>query len=72
MSRVQLLRRRRIYTRPVPVVEDALHKAATALYEAGCWSCDRPVDETGLWEALRDALGRKPGNAPKPKLMEKS
>lgn len=38
-----------------------LYAAATALYEAGHWYCDRPVDEGGLWTELRDALGRDPG-----------
>ena len=45
---------------------DTLEKAANALYDAGHWTCDRPVAEAALWEALRDALGRKPGTAPKP------
>lgn len=43
-----------------------LYQAATELYEAGHWKCDRSVDELGLWTNLRDALGREPGNAPKP------
>jgi len=43
-----------------------LQAAATALYEAGHWRCDRPCDEVALWTELRDALGREPGAAPKP------
>ena len=35
----------------------AVQEAATALYMAGRWSCDQPVDEAALWTALRDALG---------------
>lgn len=45
---------------------NALRSAAGAIYDAGYWTCDRPVDETALWEALRDALGRAPGKSPKP------
>lgn len=45
---------------------ERLSRAATALYEAGHWHCDRPVDEIALWTELRDALGREPGGAPKP------
>lgn len=44
-----------------------LQKAATALYEAAHWTADRPVDDVALWTELRDALGREPGGAPKPK-----
>jgi hypothetical protein len=39
----------------------AILEAATALYFAGFWHCDRPVDEAALWEALRDACGIEPG-----------
>jgi len=50
-----------------PVVDgQRLHAAATALYEAGHWRCDRPCDEVALWTELRDALGRTPGAAPRP------
>ena len=42
-----------------------LEKACNALYDAGYWQCDRWVDEKKLWEALRDALGRKKGTSPK-------
>jgi hypothetical protein len=45
---------------------DALYDAATEIYEAGHWTCDRRVDEKDLWENLRDALHREPGHAPKP------
>lgn len=38
-----------------------LSEAAAALYFAGYWHCDRPVDETALWTALRDAAGIAPG-----------
>lgn len=41
-----------------------LKKAANALYDAGFWQCDRKVEENELWEALRDALGRKKGTSP--------
>jgi hypothetical protein len=34
-----------------------LRAAATALYLAGRWTCDQPVNEAELWENLRDALG---------------
>lgn len=40
--------------------------AARALYYAAHWKADRPVNETALWEELRDACGFEPGNAPKP------
>lgn len=43
-----------------------LFSAASNLYEAGHWTCDRQVNEMALWEALRDAMERKPGNAPVP------
>jgi hypothetical protein len=42
-----------------------LHFAAATIYDAGHWTCDRDVHEAALWERLRDALGRKPGTAPK-------
>jgi len=44
-------------------------RAANALYDAGIWSCDRPISESAeaaMWEQLRDALGRTPGFGPKP------
>jgi hypothetical protein len=47
-------------------MDERLRAAATAIYEAGHWTCDRPVDEVGLWTELRDALGRNSGGAPKP------
>jgi hypothetical protein len=40
-----------------------IYAAALALYGAGRWSCDRPVDEGALWVALRDGLGLQPGTA---------
>ncbi len=49
-----------------------LMQAATKLYEAGHWTCDRStttsvgVRENVLWQNLRNALGRTPGFAPKP------
>lgn len=43
-----------------------LHEAATALYMAGRWSCDRKVDESLLWANLRDALSLPPGRSPAP------
>jgi len=46
--------------------ERELHEAATALYDAGHWSCDRPVSENAMWMRLRGALGRASGGAPKP------
>lgn len=42
---------------------DKLRKAGLDLYFAGRWSCDRPVDEAKLWEALRDALELEKGSA---------
>ena len=45
---------------------EKLIKAVNALYDAGHWTCDRDVDEQTLWEAVRDAMGRKPGGAPRP------
>jgi len=44
----------------------ALQAAAAALYEAGHWTCDRGAadQQVKLWENLRDAMGRTPGNAP--------
>jgi|LauGreDrversion2_5_1035112.scaffolds.fasta_scaffold18011_2 hypothetical protein len=42
---------------------EALRAAARALYLAGYWKCDRPVDEQSLWENLRDAAGIAPGTA---------
>ena len=35
--------------------------AVRAIYFAGYWHCDRPVDEVALWTALRDASGILPG-----------
>jgi hypothetical protein len=43
-----------------------LHDAVQALYYAAVWHADRPVDEQGLWTAVRDAAGFKPGKSPKP------
>lgn len=43
-----------------------LRAAAFSLYYAGHWRCDRLVDEAELWERLRDAMGAKPGHAPRP------
>ena len=40
--------------------------AANAIYDAGYWTCDRPVDDKKLWEELRDSLGRESGRSPKP------
>lgn len=45
---------------------EALKAAGVAIYMAGHWTCDRPVDDAALWTALRDALGLPPGNSPKP------
>jgi len=47
---------------------DALRAAGSTLYDAGHWTCDRPVEggELALWTALRDALGRPPGTSPAP------
>jgi hypothetical protein len=38
-----------------------LKKAAEALYFAAHWHADRPVDESALWTALRDAARIEPG-----------
>lgn len=46
----------------------ALTAAVSALYYAGVWHCDRPVDEVALWTAVRDAAGFEPGNSPKEKV----
>jgi hypothetical protein len=41
-------------------------KAAVAnVYYAATWHADRPVDEAGLWTALRDAADFAPGKSPK-------
>lgn len=45
---------------------EALTEAVRAVYYAGVWSCDRPVDEAALWTTLRDAAGFTPGQSPKP------
>ena len=43
---------------------ERLRDASLALYMAGFWRCDNPdVDSAALWEALRDALGLKPGHS---------
>lgn len=42
-----------------------LQEAVTKLYMAAYWSADRDVDEVGLWTAVRDAAGIKPGSSPK-------
>lgn len=47
-------------------MEDKLIEAVRALYYAGVWHCDRPVDEAALWEAVRDAAGFEPGHSPEP------
>ena len=44
---------------------EELVEAVRALYYAGVWHCDRPVDEDALWKAVRDAAGFEPGNSPK-------
>ena len=43
-----------------------LWEAATALYDAGHWSCDHSINENALWMRLRRALGHTSGNASKP------
>lgn len=48
---------------------NALRHAATALYEAGYWELTQPANAIHitpdfLWETLREALGRKPGDSP--------
>lgn len=45
---------------------NALVAAVRALYYAAHWTADRPVDEAGLWEAVRDAAGLEPGTSPTP------
>lgn len=45
---------------------DALQSAVAQLYTAAHWTADRDVDAPRLWEAVRDAAGIEPGNAPKP------
>jgi hypothetical protein len=40
---------------------EPLVAAVRALYFAGYWHCDRPVDERSLWVAVRDAAGIEPG-----------
>lgn len=44
---------------------DNLRSAATALYMAGRWDCDKlqPSEQARLWEDLRDALGLDHGTA---------
>lgn len=39
----------------------ALVRAVQALYFAGYWHADRPVDEAALWTAAREAAGIPPG-----------
>jgi hypothetical protein len=41
-----------------------LREAVHAIYYAGVWHCDRPVDERKLWTDLRDAAGFEPGQSP--------
>lgn len=41
-------------------------ESATALYNAGYWTCDRDVNEPEMWERLRNSLDIEPGNSPKP------
>ena len=45
-----------------------IKKAGTAIYKAGHWTCDRPIEGGAekLWETFRDAMGLKPGNASRP------
>lgn len=45
---------------------EGLLVAATCLYMAGHWSCDREVQEEALWSALRDSLYLPCGLAPVP------
>ena len=47
---------------------DHLCEVAAALYMAGYWTCDRPVDSMKLWQDLRDAAGIPPGNSPSPRV----
>lgn len=46
-------------------LEDLI-EAVHALYFAGYWRCDRPVNEISLWANLRKAAGIPSGTAPKP------
>jgi len=41
-----------------------LRSAVESLYYSAVWHADRPVDEAGLWTAVRDAAGFRPGNSP--------
>lgn len=47
----------------VPSRYARLYHAAHALYMAGRWTCDAPVDAAALWTEMRDALGLAPGTA---------
>jgi len=47
-------------------VNNRLREAIGALYYVGVWHCDRPVNEAGLWEAVRDAAGFPTGSSPRP------
>lgn len=43
-----------------------LRDAVRVLYYAAHWTPDRPVDEAGIWTAVRDAAGFPHGNSPTP------
>jgi len=43
-----------------------LVRAVEAIYQAGHWHCDRPVDEYALWNELKRAAGVEHGTAPTP------
>lgn len=43
-----------------------LVEAVRALYYAGVWKCDRPVDEIKLWTDVRNAAGFIEGRSPRP------
>lgn len=45
---------------------EKLADAVNALYDAGIWTCDRPCNESKLWENLRNAVGRESGTSPQP------
>jgi hypothetical protein len=44
----------------------ALRKVARALFRAGVWTCDRPVNAYALFQDLAQALGIAPEDAPTP------
>jgi hypothetical protein len=56
---------KRVTAEPAAAPINSLLEPVRNLYYAAVWHADRPVDEIGLWTAVRAAAGFEPGTSPK-------